>query len=286
MIDLHSHTWMSDGELSPDELCSRAIRLGIQQLAITDHDTTAAHRKINPLNHPDLQILPGVEISANWEGREVHIVGLLFDLQNTELSNLLQHHQTLRKNRAEDIGSQMQKAGMPGLTDYLRSLPCESVGRSHIASFMVEAGYVGNKQAAFTKYLGKHGRFQTSIPWCDLQQATNILHQAGGLTVLAHPDRYDFNRARLRRLTAMFAEAGGDAIEVSYSNLHPEKMAALAQLTLQAGLWASMGSDFHTPANSWMDLGKVRRLPDDCSSKAIWYHPGWNVALPGNALAG
>jgi 3',5'-nucleoside bisphosphate phosphatase len=286
MIDLHSHTWMSDGDLSPDELCSRAIRLGIQQLAITDHDTTAAHRNLDPLHHPALQVLPGVEISTNWEGREVHIVGLLFDLENTALNNLLQHQQTLRKNRAADIGSQMLKAGMSGLMDYLQKLPCESVGRRHIASFLVQAGYVGNQQAAFTQYLGKRGRFQTSIPWCELQQATTILHQAGGLTVLAHPDRYGFNRARLKRLTAMFAEAGGDAIEVSYSNLHPEKMAALAQLTLQSGLWASVGSDFHTPANSWMDLGKVRRLPVDCASKAIWYHPRWNVALPANVPAG
>lgn len=286
MIDLHSHTWMSDGELSPDKLCSRAVSLGIQQLAITDHDSTAAHRLVDPLKHPDLQILTGVEISTNWEGREVHIVGLLFDLENTELNKLLLHQQCLRKKRAEDIGSQMLRAGMPGLMDYLQKLPCESVGRSHIASFLVQAGYVGNKQAAFTKYLGKRGRFQTSIPWCDIQQATNTLRQAGGLTVLAHPDRYDFNRARLKRLTSMFAEAGGDAIEVSYSNLHPEKMAALSELTLQAGLWASVGSDFHTPENSWMDLGRVRRLPVDCADRAIWHHPRWSAALPANVPAG
>lgn len=286
MIDLHSHTWMSDGELSPDELCTRAISLGIQQLAITDHDTTAAHRQLNLQNNTDLQVLSGVEISTNWEGREVHIVGLLFDLENTGLNHLLKHQQILRKTRADDIGKQMLKAGMPGLMEYLKQLPCESVGRSHIASYLVQAGYVGTKQAAFSKYLGKRGRFQTSIPWCDIQQATDILRQAGGLTVLAHPDRYDFNRARLKRLMAMFAEAGGDAVEVSYSNLHPEKMSALAQQTIQAGLWASVGSDFHTPANSWMDLGRIRQLPSACATKAIWYHPRWNVALPANVPAG
>ncbi|MDP3517229.1 MAG: PHP domain-containing protein [Pseudohongiella sp.] len=285
MIDLHSHTWLSDGDLSPLALAERAVQLGIRQLAITDHDSIAAHFALKTFVSNDFQLLTGVEISTNWEGREVHLVGLLFDLEDTALTSLLVQQQQLRWSRADNLGIQMEKAGMPGLSNYLQQLPCESVGRTHIAEYMVKAGYVGSKQLAFSKYLGKRGRFQTSIPWCDLQHATQILRQAGGLTVLAHPDRYDFNRARLKRLISVFAEAGGDAIEVSYSNLHPEKMSALAEHTLQAGLWASVGSDFHTPSNTWMDLGRIRQLPPSCAARAIWYHPRWNVALPANAPA-
>lgn len=285
MIDLHSHTWFSDGDLSPLALVERAIQLGIRQLAITDHDSIAAHKALSSFVNKDLQLLTGVEISTNWEGREVHLVGLLFDLDNAALTSLLAQQQQLRWLRAEDIGMQMEKAGMPGLFNYLQQLPCESVGRSHIASYLVDAGHVGSKQQAFSKYLGKRGRFKTSIPWCDLQQAIGMLRQAGGMTVLAHPDRYDFNRARLKRLLSVFAEAGGDAVEVSYSNLHPEKMSALADQTLQAGLWASVGSDFHTPSNTWMDLGRIRQLPANCSARAIWHHPRWRAALPEDILA-
>jgi len=285
MIDLHSHTWLSDGDLAPEELCARALALGIRQLAITDHDTIGAHHQLRHFSNVNLQLITGVEISTNWDGREVHVVGLLLDIDDPGLKSLLRHQQCLRKIRAENIADQMQRAGISGLHDYLKQLPSESVGRSHIASFLVDGGYVGSKQLAFNKYLGKKGKFQASIPWCDLQQATSIVRQAGGLSVLAHPDRYDFNSARLKRLMATFAEAGGDAVEVSYSNLHPEKMSALAQQTLQAGLWASVGSDFHTPSNSWMDLGRIRQLPAGCAERAIWYHPRWNIALPANAAA-
>lgn len=276
---------MSDGELSPQQLIARAISLGIQQLAITDHDSIAAHRMLAPFRHDALQLLSGVEISTQWEGKEVHIVGILFDLDNPGLGELLRRQQILRRTRAEDIALQLDKAGITGLIDYLNNLPCESLGRTHIASFLVETGHVGSKQAAFSKYLGKRGRIQTSIPWCEVSEAVEIIRAAGGLSILAHPDRYDFNRVKLRRLLAEFAEAGGDAVEVSYSNLHPEKLKALADRTIEAGLWASVGSDFHTPSNAWMDLGRIRQLPANCASRAIWYHPRWNVALPANVPA-
>ncbi|MDO8909320.1 MAG: PHP domain-containing protein [Pseudohongiella sp.] len=285
MIDLHSHTWLSDGELSPQKLIERAISLGIQQLAITDHDSVGAHHMLAPFEHESLQLLSGVEISTQWEGKEVHIVGILFDLENQDLASLLQRQQVLRRERAEDIALQLDKTGITGLMGYLNELPCESLGRSHIATFLVERGYVGSKQMAFSKYLGKRGRIQTRIPWCEISEAVGTIRAAGGLSIIAHPDRYDFNRVKLRRLLAEFADAGGDAVEVSYSNLHPEKLQALADRTIEAGLWASVGSDFHTPSNAWMDLGRIRQLPANCASRAIWYHPRWSVALPANVPA-
>lgn len=110
MIDLHSHTWLSDGDLAPEELCARALALGIRQLAITDHDTTGAHHQLRQFSDVNLQIIPGVEISTNWEGREVHVVGLLLDIDNPALKTLLLHQQSLRKTRAENIANQMQRA--------------------------------------------------------------------------------------------------------------------------------------------------------------------------------
>lgn len=276
MIDLHSHTWLSDGELSPPQLVARAQALGVRQLAITDHDSITAHRQLPPLDPAMLDVLSGVEISTQWEGREVHIVGLLFDLDDVGLHQLLQGQQQLRRERSEDIARQLDKAGMTGLMAYLQQLPCESVGRSHVASFMVDAGYVASRQTAFSKYLGKRGRIRSQIPWCSVQQAVQTIQAAGGLSVIAHPDRYDLNRVKLQRLLAEFAEAGGDAVEVSYSNLHPEKLKLLAERALEAGLWASVGSDFHTPSNTWMDLGRIRQLPAACAERAIWHHPRWS----------
>ena len=286
MIDLHSHTWLSDGELSPAALVERAQQRGVRQLAITDHDSIAAHRELALQQLPsDLELLSGVEISANWEGREIHIVGLLIDLDDSGLNPLLTRQQQHRRERAADIGLQLERAGITGLASYLEQLPCESVGRSHIAGFLVESGHVGSKQQAFSKYLGKRGKLQTSVPWCSMEEAVSTLRAAGGISVLAHPDRYAFNRARLRRLLMEFAACGGDALEVSYSNLHPEKLAMLGALALETGLWASVGSDFHTPENSWMDLGRIRQLPPACAEKAIWYHPRWRAELPANVPA-
>lgn len=289
MIDLHSHTFMSDGELSPEALVARAQQLGIRQLAITDHDSIAAHRALAHRNldgkHSELALLSGVEISAHWEGREIHIVGLLFDLEDTALNHLLTQQQDLRRERAQDIALQLEKTGINGLMSYLAQLPCESVGRSHIADFLVKAGHVGSKQQAFTKYLGKRGKLNSSIPWCGVDDAVEAIRQAGGITVLAHPDRYAFNRARLRRLLNEFSASGGDALEVSYSNLHPEKLLMLGALATEAGLWASVGSDFHTPDNSWMDLGRIRQLPAVCADRAIWHHPRWSAELPANVPA-
>lgn len=281
MIDLHSHTYMSDGELSPQQLIDRALSLGIRQLAITDHDSVGAHRMLAPFHHDALQLLSGVEISTLWGGREVHIVGLLIDISNPSLNQLLNQQQELRRQRAADMASQLEKIGIRGLMDYLATLPCESVGRTHVASFLVDGGYAGSKQTAFSKYIGRNGRIKTRAEWCEIQQAVAAIRAAGGLSIIAHPDRYDFNRAKLRRLTAEFAEAGGDAVEVSYSNLHPQKLDLLAQHTIEAGLWASVGSDFHTPENTWMDLGRIRQLPENCASRAIWNHPRW-LAMTAN----
>ena len=282
MIDLHSHTFMSDGVLSPQQLAERALSLGIRQLAVTDHDSISAHHMLarHDYDRKNLQILSGVEISTLWEGREVHIVGLLIDLESPVLNALLSRQQLLRWERAADIAQQFEKAGIGGLMAYLQKLPCESVGRTHMASFLVEHGYAGSKQAAFSKYLGRRGRINTHSPWCEIAEAVAAIRAAGGLSIVAHPDRYDFNRVKLRRLLGEFAAAGGDAVEVSYSNLHPEKLAALAERTTEAGLWASVGSDFHTPENTWMDLGRVRQLPASCAARAIWHHPRWTASLP------
>jgi len=276
MIDLHSHTWYSDGQLAPGELIVRAAALGITHLAITDHDTVAAHRHAGGLKiPPSLTLIPGVEISTLWENREVHMVGLFIDIDCPTLNTLLTEQQQIRRKRASGIARQLERAGILGLMAYLQTLPCESVSRNHIADFLISKKYANSKQQAFSKLLGQRGRFHQAAHWCDIATAAAAIKTAGGIAVLAHPDRYKLNKIKLRRLLTEFSDSGGEAVEVSYSNLNPVSMQHLAQLCISLDLWASVGSDFHTPDNTWMDLGKVRRLPAQCEARAIWHHPHW-----------
>jgi len=276
MIDLHSHTWFSDGLLSPHNLIQRAAGLGIKELAITDHDSVAAHRHLTEQDIPDdMRVIAGVEISTLWDNREIHIVGLFIDIENVQLSALLQRQQAKRRQRAQDIGLKLEKAGITGLESYLAELPCEAISRNHIADFLIAHGHASSKQQAFSKHLGKRGRFHSSADWCSISEAVATIKAARGIAVVAHPDRYKLNRVKLRRLLAEFNEAGGDALEVSYSNLHPDKMKNLADLCCELDMWASVGSDFHTPHTTWMDLGRVRKLPAHCETRALWLHPHW-----------
>lgn len=276
MIDLHSHTWFSDGLLSPAQLLARAGELGLTHLAITDHDSIAAHCMAEPAPVPaGLELVAGVEISTLWENREVHIVGLMIDTSSAELLALLTQQQQKRRERALNIGRQLERAGICGLARYLSQLPCEAVGRNHVADFLINAGHASSKQQAFTKHLGQRGRYHEPADWCSVGEAVGAIKAAGGVAVAAHPDRYKLNKIKLKRLFEEFREAGGDAIEVSYSNLHPEKLQLLANHCVSLGLWASIGSDFHTPDNTWMDLGRIRRLPVQCEHRALWHHPRW-----------
>lgn len=278
MIDLHSHTWFSDGLLSPQDLLDRAAARGINQLAITDHDSVAAHLTVSAADIPaSVRLIPGVEISTLWDNREIHIVGLFINVDDVLLTALLRSQQAKRRERALDIGVKLEKAGITGLADYLAGLPCEAVSRNHIADFLIAGGHASSKQQAFSKHLGKGGRYHSRADWCSIAEAVAAINTAGGIAVVAHPDRYKLNRIKLRRLLTEFNDAGGAALEVSYSNLHPDKMQNMAALCCELNMWASIGSDFHTPDTTWMDLGRVRQLPAQCEHRALWLHPRWPV---------
>ncbi len=276
LADLHAHTWYSDGTLPPQALLERAAARGLTHLAITDHDTTAAFESLDPAwIAPGLQLLPGVEISTLWERQEVHIVGLGIHCAEPRLQTLLQAQQQLRRERAAAMDMSLQKAGICGLMDYLATLPCTAVGRNHVAQFLLDRGIARSKEHAFKNFLGDKGKYAASARWCSIEDAVNAIRAAGGIAILAHPNRYRISNPALRRLVSEFASAGGEGLEVSYSNLDADRLDHLASLCLGNGLWASTGSDFHSPGNHWMDLGKFRLLPAGCADRAIWLHPGW-----------
>jgi predicted metal-dependent phosphoesterase TrpH len=227
----------------------------------------------------DLTVIPGTEISTRWESgktvREIHIVGLLQDPEEPALQALLRHHQSLRRERVGELARQLEIQGIRGVHAHLDSLTCPSPGRNHIADFLISGGHASNKQDAFRRYLGQQGKLTTPAPWCDMATAIEHIQSAGGIAVLAHPDRYRLGKRQLRLLIDEFVESGGSGLEVSYSNLNPDVLKHLAQQALERGLWASVGSDFHTPETTWMDLGKLRQLPAECEPRAVWHHPAW-----------
>ncbi|ALO45869.1 PHP domain-containing protein [Pseudohongiella spirulinae] len=280
MFDLHSHTSLSDGELSPQNLIIRAHSAGLQCLAITDHDCIDAHLQIErgQITVPEsLDIIPGTEISTGWENQEIHILGLLINQHDQPLRSLLQEQQQRRRERAAQIGKKLERAGICGLEHHLNILACAAPGRLHIADFLLKQGKVTSKQQAFSKYLAKKGKAYVSAQWCSIGEAVAAIRHAGGVAAIAHPDRYTLSRPRFNRLIDEFVEAGGNGIEVSYSNLNPDILSNLARISREKSLWATAGSDFHSPQHHWMDLGRIRRLPEQCAEQAIWHHPRWQI---------
>ena len=286
LADLHSHTFYSDGILAPETLVQRAANNHVTHLAITDHDTTdalaiaqAAARALN------INLVKGVEISCLWQGREIHVVGLLINPQSPPLQELLTRQQSKRWQRAEAIDKKMQNTnlggrledGSEGLTEHLKGLGCRSVGRAHIARYLIQQGLAKDMNQAFKRFLAKNKKLWVAAQWCSLEQALSAIHGAQGLAVLAHPSRYKLNRRQLVNLLDSFSGHGGDAMEVSYSNLPTTEMINLSELCRSQQLWASAGSDFHDPAKSWTDLGKFSPLSEAMTTdlKAIWQHPAW-----------
>jgi 3',5'-nucleoside bisphosphate phosphatase len=275
MIDLHSHTDFSDGALSPAELVQRAINNGITHLAVTDHDCTESVEVARSVAGSQLQIVAGVEISCLWQQREIHIIGLFINTEERSLQNLLQQQQYLRMQRALEFADRLQNIGIGGLMDYIQTLPCRAVSRNHVAEFLIKEGRAADKQQAFKKFLGSNGRVSTAAHWCSIASSVSAIRAADGVAVLAHADRYRLTRSRLMLLIEEFKAAGGEGMEVSYSNLSHDQLLRMARLSEETELWASVGSDFHTPATGWMDLGRIRQLPQNCRERAIWLHPRW-----------
>jgi hypothetical protein len=268
--DMHSHSTASDGTLSPAALLSRADQAGVAVLALTDHDTTAgladAARAAEAMA---IKLVPGVEISVTWSAQTIHIVGLNIDPAEPVLQAGLASLREFRAWRAEEIGRRLEKIGVGDA--YLGALAHSNgvlVSRTHFARMLVERGLVTDERKVFKRYLvhGKPG--YVAGDWAKLEAAVAWIHAAGGQAVVAHPARYRMTRSKLRRLFAEFRELGGEAIEVVSGSHRREDYLAMAKHCKEFGLLASAGSDFHSPENPWIALGRLPMLPGDC--RPIW----------------
>lgn len=272
MIDLHCHSYISDGALSPAEVVRLAHTNGCTLLALTDHDHTGGLAEARAeAQKCGIRLINGVEISVTWRKRTVHIVGLDFDDGNEDLQKLLAEVRKGRLKRLEAIAAKLEKRGISGAYEGALALAAnpEMVSRTHVAEFLINAGHVRNKQQAFTKYLGDGKPASVPHEWAGLAEAVAAVNGAGGLAVIAHPMRYGFSATAKRNLFEEFKAAGGAAIEVHSGNSDKNDRLNYALLAERYGLLASAGSDFHRQGDYGGGiLGACPELPDNC--KPVW----------------
>lgn len=270
IFDLHSHTYFSDGALSPEALVERAKERGVSVLAITDHDTIAgvglAHKAAVKAG---IQLIAGIEFSSQWGKGGVHIVGLGVNPDSAGLHKAIHFQELARAARSEAIGERLARAGFPGALAGAREIAANgTLGRPHFAQYLVNTGAVKSINAAFKKYLGAGKPADVKYQWPLMEQVIGWIHEAGGIAVLAHPAKYELTRMKVCALVDAFAAAGGDAVEV-ISGLQPANLTQdLAGIVNARSLYASCGSDFHMPGQSWQELGSFGALPENV--KPVW----------------
>lgn len=272
VVDLHTHSLCSDGALSPADLVARAHAAGVQVLALTDHDSvTGVPEAAQAASELGMQLLPGLELSTLWKGFSIHIVGLGVDINHPGLVSGLARQADARGERARAIADRLEKARRPGAYEAALALAGNvpnRISRTHFAQWLVQTGAVTSMQGAFDKYLGNGKPADVPMPWVDLPTAVSLIRESGGAAVLAHPGRYPLTRTKLRTLIGLFVDAGGEAMEVATATEKPDMIRYLGQLSIQFGLEASQGSDFHGPHIPWIQLGRFPALPVEC--RPVW----------------
>ena len=263
--DLHCHSVVSDGTLTPEELAPRAAANGVELWSLTDHDEIGGqHRAIAAAHAAGMAYLTGAEISVTFAGVTVHIVGLGFDPDNAALREGLAETRDGRIPRARDMADQLAKVGIAGAYDgalkYVGNP--QLVSRTHFARFLVETGVCRDTPEVFRKYLTEGKPGYVPHRWAALGDAVRWITQAGGVAVIAHPARYKFTANEEYALFSEFKAHGGQGVEVVTGSHTAAEYVTYADIAREFGLAASRGSDFHGPEESYTDLGKLPFLPD------------------------
>ena len=268
--DLHCHSTASDGSLTPTELIRRAKLKGVTTLALTDHDTIYGQIEAkNAATENEIKLIPGIEISSTWENKCFHIVGLNIDINNSTLTSGIQGLQSIRTERAKTIARKLEKKRIPDAYEaVIKAANGGMITRLHFANFLVSNNYVSNQQQAFDKYLGKGKPAFVSTVWAELQTAVEWINQAGGIAIVAHPMRYKLTASWMKRFLSFFKETGGQGIEVITGRSTPDEIRRSVLYVNQFEFSASVGSDFHTPDNKWVELGRLAPLPENI--KPVW----------------
>ena len=267
MIDLHVHSNRSDGTYTPKELVDYAIEKGLTAFALTDHDTVegleealayAEELRSNSENTIP-EVIPGIEFSTEYEGRDIHIVGLAIDYKNPEFAAHLQHFVDSRITRNRKMCALLQGAGIDITYEkLLAEFPDAVITRAHYARYLLNHGYIKSMPEAFDRYVGDHCPYFVPREKVTPVQAVELILKAGGIPILAHPVLYRMSDARLEKLVAELKEAGLIGIEAVYSTYNAGEERQMRALAKKYTLLVSGGSDFHGSNKPDIDLGVGR----------------------------
>ncbi len=276
-IDLHCHSTVSDGLLTPTQLVEHAAARGVRVLALTDHDDVGGLDEARQAAaEKDIRFINGVEISVSWRGQTLHIVGLGIDPEYPPLVQALAAIRDGRIVRARNIAAQLDKFSIHGSLEGASAYAGSGlIGRLHFARFLVHQGYAKDVKAVFKKYLVKGKPGYAPHQWASLSDAVGWICNSGGRAVIAHPARYKLGKDALDELLLEFRSLGGEAIEVITASHTPEQSLLFARHAQRLGLLASRGSDFHGPGESYFDLGRMPELPANCTP--VWHD--WNETM-------
>ena len=261
--DLHCHSVVSDGTLTPEDLAARAKANGVELWSLTDHDEIGGQaRALAAAKAQGMHYLTGVEISVTFIGHTVHIVGLGFDADNAALAQGLQDTRGGRKKRAMEMSDDLARVGIVGA--YEGALPFvgnpELISRTHFARFLVESGVCKETNEVFRKYLTEGKPGYVPHRWATLRDAVTWITQAGGMAVIAHPARYNFTPHEEYALVTEFKALGGQGVEVVTGSHSAAEYVTYGHTAKEFDLAASRGSDFHSPDESHTELGTLPLL--------------------------
>ena len=269
--DLHCHSVVSDGTLTPEALAARAKANGVQLWALTDHDEIGGQeRAMAAAKALGMKYLTGVEISITFAGKTVHIVGLGFDHTNEALVQGLRNTRGGRAERAQEMSEGLAKVGIHGAYEGALKYAGnhELISRTHFARFLVESGVCKDTSEVFRKYLTENKPGFVPHRWASLENAVTWITGAGGVAVIAHPARYGFTANEEFALFTEFINHGGRGVEVITGSHSSADALQYAETALEFNLAASRGSDFHSPDESHTDLGTLPWLPGQL--KPVW----------------
>ena len=256
-IDLHTHTTASDGTLSPEELVALARERGLSTVAVTDHDTMAGIPAARAAaERLGVELIPGIEISTDYHGRDTHVLGYGLAEGAPELRPVLEWVQNDRKNRNRRIAAMMRADGIAvSLEELEREYPGATIGRPHFARLLVERGRAESVGDAFARWVGEGCPYYLPRTYLPLDQAVEVIRCCGGVAVLAHPLQYSYPPEELRGLVEYAAACGMRGMEVYYTGYGPEERQRLLALAREFGLFATGGSDFHGANKPEIGLG-------------------------------
>ncbi len=256
-IDLHVHSTASDGTLTPTELVAEAVRAGLSAFALTDHDTVNGIAEAKAAAaESSVELIPGVELSTEYKEKEVHIVGLFLDETDPKLLEHLAHFRDNRDNRNQKMYQKLREEGFDITEEALREMfPDAVLTRAHVARFLLEKGYIKSISDAFEKYIGDGCRCYIAREKITPQESIGLIHEAGGIAVLAHPILYHMSDERLRELITDCKSCGLDGIEALYSTYQPGDERYIRRLADEYDLKLSGGSDFHGSNKPHIQLG-------------------------------